>query len=454
MDIVIVGRTNAGKSTLFNKIVGGSQVLVSKIKGTTRDINQGKSEWNGVSFNLFDTAGLDIKPSDDIEKEVRIHSKEKISKADLVLFVLDGQEEILPQDKEMIKIVRRANKPVILVLNKVDTPSVRKKIDAPNMEKLGFGTPMLISASSGIGVGDLLDRMVEHENKTTKKQQTEKHDDKKKLPRIKVAIVGRPNVGKSSFLNALLERKVSISKQDKVIVTNIPHTTREPQTREIKDKDYLIDFIDTAGIRRKARIESESLEKLSVRKSIFSSRDADIILFMVDINCSLTAQDKKLAGIIEKNNNGLIIVGNKWDLIQNKTEKSDKEFKNYLYKTMPYLTWAPIVFTSALEGRNIVKTIDFIKTIHEQRNKEIEEDELNELMKKITSIHYPAKAKGAKPPKIYNFKQTGTCPPKFTVTIGVNDTLHFSYLRFIKNKLRDTYNFQGTPIKIIVQNRK
>ncbi len=452
MNVVIVGKTNAGKSTLFNKIIGKNYVLTSKIKGTTRDINKKETEWNGVVFDLIDTAGIDIEPRDDIEKAVAEQSLKQIKSADLIILLLEASTELLPQEKEIIKTVRKTAKPVILSINKVDNQNIRKKIDIYELENLGFGKPQLISASSGMGVGDLLDKVVEKINEIpNKKSQTKRNISKLSSPEIKVAIIGKPNVGKSSFLNALLKRKIPISKQEKLIVTPIAHTTREPQERKIKDENYIINFIDTAGIRKKSKIKQNSLEKISVRKSVETIKNADIVLFMVDVSDYLGTQDKKLAGLIEKNNKGLIIIGNKWDLIQNKDINTYKKFENYFKKTFPAFTWAPIFFISAKEGKNVLKIYQNIETIYKERLKEIKEEELNIFIKKTVKLHPPAKAKGPKPPKIYGIKQSGTNPPQFTIIIGPKDTLHFSYLRFIKNKLREEFGFLGTPIKLNTQ---
>lgn len=458
MKIAIVGRTNVGKSTLFNKIIGKKQALTSDISGTTRDINKGETEWTNTKFTVYDTAGLGEDTVGEIEKKVEKQSMKRLKNSDLILLLLDGQEELLPQDKEIMKILRKTKTPIILAVNKVDSPNIRKKINVFNFEKLGFGEPTLISSTSGSGVGDLLDNIVEQLNSMKlsgkiKDVETAKKEDKK-LPEINAILVGKPNAGKSSMVNAVIKRKVHIKEQEEIIVTNIPHTTREPQERPVKTEKYKINFIDTAGIRKKAKVDKAGLEISSVKKSISTLNEGDVILFIVDISTRLTSQDKKLAGLIEKNKNGLIIVGNKWDLVKGKTITSDQEFIEYLRKSLPHLRWAPIIFTSATTGKNVSKLLDLIEGIHEQRNKEISEEDLNDFIKEIVKVHRPVKAKGPKHPKIYNLKQTGASPPQFTLTIGPKDNMHFSYIRFIENKIRERFGFEGTLIDLRIRNRK
>ncbi|MCD4705585.1 ribosome biogenesis GTPase Der, partial [bacterium] len=347
MKVTIIGRTNVGKSTLFNKISGQKQAMISDIDGTTRDINKSSTEWVKTKFSLYDTAGLDIEPSDAIEKEVIKQSEANIAKADLLIFLLDGQVEILQQDRQIAKKIRKLKTPVILAINKIDNQKARNEVSSFGFEKLGFKNTQLISASSGVGVGDLLDKVIKELKKIKRKsaswrkkkirQPAEKKIVKKNLQEIKVAIIGKPNVGKSSILNALIKRKIDIKNQEDIIVTNIPHTTREPQKRKIETKKSLIHFIDTAGIRRKAKIDKKTLELLSVRKSLGILNEADITLFAIDASLPITSQDKKLASLIEKNKNGIIIVANKWDLIKNKTTESGKTYAEFAKKSLCHI---------------------------------------------------------------------------------------------------------------------
>jgi GTPase len=455
MKLVIVGRANVGKSTLFNKIVGRKQALISDISGTTRDTNIGKGEWNGVLFSIYDTAGIGLKPENEIEEKVKTQSENKIKQADLIIFLLDGQEEILPQDKKIAKILRASKKTVIMAVNKIDSPKLRRKVDIFEFEKLGFKNPQIISSSSGSGVGDLLDEVVDYFKKNKKKsKKTTEENVNQDLPEINVTLSGKPNAGKSSIMNALITRKVHIKDQEKIIVTNIPHTTREPQEREIITTKYKIKFVDTAGIRRKSKIEKKGLERLSVRKSIGELKRADITLFVLDLSEPLTSQNKKISGLTEDVYSGLIIIGNKWDAIKDKTMESDNEFKDYLKRSLPFLKWAPVVFTSATEGKNILKIPTLIEEIFEERNKKLDDEEMEKFIGEIIKRKRPIRAKGTRNPKVHGFTQTGTNPPKFTIVIGPRDTIHFSYLRYIENRLREKYGFGGTPIQIRVKKLK
>lgn len=456
MKVTIIGRTNVGKSTLFNKISGHKQAMISDIDGTTRDINKSNTEWVKTKFSLYDTAGLDIEPNDEIEKEVIKQSEANIAKADLLIFLLDGQVEILQQDRQIAKKIRKLKTPVILAINKIDNQKVRNEVSSFGFEKLGFKNTQLISASSGVGVGDLLDKVIKELKKIKRnsKTKTVKKTIKKDLQEIKVALVGKPNVGKSSILNALIKRKIDIKNQEDIIVTNIPHTTREPQKRSVETEKSLIHFIDTAGIRRKAKIDKKTLELLSVRKSIGILNEAYITLFVIDASLPITSQDKKLASLIEKNKNGIIIVANKWDLIKNKTTESGKIYAEFAEKSLCHIKWAPIIFTSATEGKNISNIIYLIEKINKERCKKIDKNELDELIKSATKSHYPVKAKGFRRPKIFELKQVKSSPPKFVVVVGSEDTLHYSYLKFIENRLREKYGFEGTAIEIIIKNKK
>ena len=452
MKLVIVGRANVGKSTLFNKIVGRKQALISDISGTTRDTNIGKGEWNGVLFSIYDTAGIGLKPENEIEEKVKAQSENKIKQADLILFLLDGQEEILPQDKKIAKILRGSKKTVIMAINKIDSPKLRRKVDPFEFEKLGFKDPQIISSSSGSGVGDLLDEIVDFfkKNKKTSTKKIVVED----LPEINVTLSGKPNAGKSSIMNALIKRKVHIKEQEQIIVTSIAHTTREPQEREILTDKYKINFVDTAGIRRKSKIENKGLERLSVRKSIGELKRADITLFVLDLSEPLTSQNKKISGLTEDVYSGLIIIGNKWDAIKDKTMESDQEFKDYLKRSLPFLKWAPVIFTSATEGKNILKIPTLIEEIFEERNKKLDDEEMEKFIGEIIKRKRPIRAKGTRNPRVHGFTQTGTNPPRFTIVIGPRDTIHFSYLRYIENRLREKYGFGGTPIKIRVKTIK
>lgn len=449
--IAIVGRTNVGKSTLFNKFISKKHAIVSKIKEATRDANQSICEWRGKKFILYDTAGADIKIKDEIDKQVIEQTKYLAAKSDLIIFLLDGKEETLPQDIEIARELRKIKIPIILAVNKIDNEKIRKNTDVFEFESLGFGKPNLISAISGIGTGDFLDVIVKKLKKIKlKKKLKEDKTEIEKSEKIKIAIVGKPNAGKSSILNELLKRKVHIKNQERVIVTDIPHTTREPQKRKIIGENSLLEMTDTAGIRRKSKTDKQGLEILSVRKSIEVLKQADIALFVIDIHNPITSQDQKLASLIIKNNASAIIIANKWDLISEKDTGSDKEYSENLKASLPHLKWAPIVFTSALTGKNISKITDLLEEINRERNKKITSEELKAFIEKVIKLHHPVKRKGAKHPHIKSFFQLDAVSPQFIVKIGKNDNLSFSYLKFIEKKLREEYGFIGSPVQIKV----
>ncbi len=454
--VVIFGRTNVGKSTLFNKLTEKNQALVSKIEGTTRDSNIGQVNWGGKSFELIDTGGIiDLKyligektKTDDIEANVQKQARKMIKQADLVLFMVDAISGPLSQDKQMILLIKKmlpTTKNVILVVNKVDNQKIRKEL--AEFHKLALGELAPISASSGSGTGDLLDIIVKQ--LPGKKQITGYQ-----LPvasSIDVCILGQPNVGKSSLLNSILG-------EERVIVSPIPHTTREPQDTIINYKKQTVKLVDTAGISKrgkqtayKKKEKKYALEKMGIAKSLKSLDKSDIALMMVDISQPITRQDLKIIEEIIDRKKSLIIIANKWDAVE---ERNTKEYTQYLKDKFPFALWAPIQFTSALTGEKIKKIMDLILDISEQRKKEITDSQLNTFLMRIVKIHKPSKGKGTKRPHIHKFQQVKSDPPVFELRIGAKDDLHFSYVRFIENRLRDKFGFLGTPITIYVVKNK
>ncbi len=460
--VVIFGRTNVGKSTLFNCLTEQNLALVSPISGTTRDSNIGVISWRGVNFEIVDTGGIidlnflsseftDKKPGripkdiEEINKKVQAKTREYLKKADLILFLVDVRDGLLPQDRQMADLLKKisdVNK-IILVVNKVDNPRLRQ--ETPDFYKLCLGEPHPISATTGSGTGDLLDIIVS-KIKAPRIFNQEKKDE------IKVCIVGKPNVGKSSLLNSLLD-------QERVIVSPVPHTTREPQDTEVDYKNKRIRLIDTAGISRrgrkninlKSKIKENLLESYGIMKSLSTLKKADIALFVIDISQRLTHQDAKIIEEFIKNKNSIVIVANKWDLIR---DKDVKKFTEYIHTKLPFATWAPIIFVSALTGAKVKKIFDMILEIDEARKQEINSSKLNRFLKQAIKVHKPAKGKGNKHPYIYEIKQSRTNPPQFIVQIGAQDELHSSYVKFLENRLRDKFKFIGTPIGIYVEKRK
>jgi len=438
--VVIFGRTNVGKSTLFNCLIEKRQALVSTIEGTTRDSNINQVDWCGKKFNLVDTGGIiDVKNlikkklnSDDIDTKVQKQVRDYLKQANLILFLVDNKTGLLKQDIEMAMVIKKnrslKNK-TILIANKTD--NIKERPNTAEFNKLALGEPTPVSAANGSGSGDLLDIVISKIN--TKKYQ--ENDTEILENKIKVCIIGKPNVGKSSLLNAILG-------YERVIVSRTPHTTREPQNTEITYKNNIITIIDTAGISKKGK-KTKNLEKFGIEKSLKSLKRSDLALLVIDISKNITRQDARLVEEIVKKQISFIFIANKWDLIE---EKDTKKYTQYIYSSLPFATWVPIHFTSALTKSKVDKLTSLIIDIAEQRKKKISDSQLNKFLNKIVKIHLPTKGKGTKHPRIYELKQIKINPPKFELRIGAKDNLHFSYVRFIKNRLREKFGFIGTPI--------
>ncbi len=458
--IVIFGRTNVGKSTLFNCLSEKKKALVSNLEGTTRDSNFGLISWQGASIKIVDTGGIiDLKyligkkaKTDDIETKVQQQARDYLTRADLILFLVDAKAGLLPQDKYLSLFLKK-NLPktshIILIANKTDGPRERKEIAEFN--KLSLGEPVPVSAVTGSGTGDLLDIVI-------KKLKTLKNiflTDRQQMvfdKSINVCILGKPNVGKSSLINTLLDKARSEPGQrEKIIVSPLPHTTREPQDTQIFYQNQIINLIDTAGISKRGQKTSRkikqktTLEKLSIAKSLKALAKANIALLMIDLGQELTRQDAKLAQEIIKRKVSLIIVANKWDLVQT---RDTKKYTEYIYSYLPFVSWAPIQFTSALTGEKINKILELIVIVAEQRKIQIKENALNKFLNNIVKKHRPTKDKGTKRPHISYLKQITVNPPKFSIQIGAKDSLRLSYIKFIENRLREKFDFLGTPITI------
>jgi len=446
--VVIFGRTNVGKSTLFNRLVEKKQALTSTISGTTRDANIGIVSWNRRDFTLVDTGGfLDFKwltntkkTAVSIDEQVQKQAREFLTRADVVLFVVDGKEGMMPQDKEMSGILKKIlpeSDKVILVANKIDSGK-----EIPNADifwRLGWGEPQAISAVTGSSTGDLLDILVK-KFKTTPGKKIAVAEEYDERDFIKVCLLGKPNVGKSSLLNAILG-------YERVIVSPIAHTTREPQDTDLVYKEKKIKIIDTAGISRKWR-DAGSLEKMGITKSLEIIDQCDIVLLVVDIEEDLTKQDAKLVEQILERRKSLIIVANKWDLVEGRDTKT---YTQNVYRTIPFAQYAPIMFLSAKYNTKINKLMDLILNIAENRLLELKDKELERFIKNCINHHRPTRGKGVRYPRIYYFTQTGTNPPEFMVRLGSQENLAESYLGFIVNQLRERYNLIGTPVKIWVK---
>jgi GTP-binding protein len=442
--IAIIGRANVGKSTLFNCLTEKNKAIISNIPGTTRDRNYAPVEWRGFAFELVDTGGLDIVHDKAFEEDVIKQATFALNEAGLILFVVDAKNGLMPQDKQVVSLLKKSRKQILLVANKVDGARIRQQL--AEFYRLGLGDPIPVSALNGTGTGDLLDLIVDKFKQKKPVYDPQDTTDDAPPVKIKVAIIGKPNVGKSSIVNSILG-------EERVITSSTPYTTRDSQDIEFKyqDQNYLL--IDTAGIRKRNKIKNK-LERFSVKQSLISIKRAEVALLVTDVTTSLSRQDKILSEAILESEKSVIIIANKWDLVPDKDEVTINKYIKYYQAFFPYLTFAPIVFTSALEGQRVKKILEVAKEVYDERFREISENALDKFIKKVIKIHPPAKGKGTKKPKIHGLKQLKTDPPIFELIKDYKSDLHISYIRFIENKLREKFGFLGTPIIIKVRKLK
>lgn len=446
--IAIVGRANVGKSTLFNRLLERPKAIVSPIAGTTRDRNYGRATWRGENLILVDTGGLeDVQPiAGGIKKQVDI----AIKNADLLIFLVDIKHGVMPQDRKIAKLLKKLTKPVILVANKADSPSLALEAEKPMWLKLNFGKPMPVSAATGMGTGDLLDEIFSRLSLMGRREK------KTELPAsavesIKVAIVGKPNVGKSSLLNALLG-------EERALVSEVPFTTREPQDTLLVYGDQSFLLIDTVGMRKKARVEP-GLEKMGVKRSLAAIERADIVLFVTEAQEQMTSQEKHLSELILEKNTGLIIIANKWDLVKEKGPETTNLFVDYYRRFFPYLDWAPILFASAKTGEKVKKILDLAVTVKREREKIIAPDELKKFLREVLAkhwavIHQRKKSGAGARPKIIGLNQVGVNPPSFHLVTTAKERLPEGFIKFIEKKFRERFGFPGTPIRLDVKHVK
>lgn len=431
--VAIVGRPNVGKSTLFNRIVGGRVAIVEGLPGITRDRLYQVAEWNGRRFTLVDTGGLDYRDEGEIASHVRGQAQLAIRDADLVLFVVDARSGLTGTDEEVAQVLRRSEKPVILVANKVEN------FENPGLlsdfYRLGLGEPLPVSAVEGRNTGDLLDMVVD---KLPLTREEEKED------AVRIAVVGRPNVGKSSLVNAVLG-------EERVIVSNIPGTTRDAiDTRlEHGGRNYIL--IDTAGMRRRSKIE-ESTEKYSVVRSLRAVDRSDVVLVLIDAVEHLTEQDKKIAGYVHEKGKGSILVVNKWDLVE-KDGKTANRYVDELRDGLGFMQYAPLLFVSALTRQRVHRVLELVDYVSEQQNMRISTGDLNDLIRDAV-MRSPAPSDKGRRLKIFYCTQAGVKPPTFILFVNAPELMHFSYLRYLENRLRSAYGFEGTPVRLFLRKRQ
>ncbi|MGR5903850.1 ribosome biogenesis GTPase Der [Bacillus cereus] len=430
--IAIVGRPNVGKSTIFNRIVGERVSIVEDIAGVTRDRIYSAGEWLNHEFNIIDTGGIDIG-DEPFLTQIRQQAEVAIDEADVIIFMTNGRDGVTAADEEVAKILYRSNKPVVLAVNKVDNPEMRS--DIYDFYALGFGEPFPISGTHGLGLGDLLDEAAQHFPKI--------EEDGYDEDTIRFSLIGRPNVGKSSLVNALLG-------QERVIVSNVAGTTRDAvDTPYSKDgKDYVI--IDTAGMRKKGKVY-ESTEKYSVLRALRAIERSDVVLVVLDGEEGIIEQDKKIAGYAHDSGRAVVIVVNKWDAVK-KTKKTMKAFEENIRAHFQFLEYAPIVFLSAKTRKRTQTLIPVIDEVNESHSIRIQTNVLNDVIMDAVAMN-PTPTHNGSRLKIFYATQVAVKPPTFVVFVNDPELLHFSYERFLKNRLRESFGFVGTPIHIIARAR-
>lgn len=432
--MAIVGRPNVGKSTLFNQIGKKRVSIVEDFPGVTRDRIYMDAEWLDKKFTMIDTGGIELESQDTILSSIRVQAQLAIDEADVIVFLADGRAGVTNADAEIARILRNARKPVILAVNKIDTQ--KQQMDVYEFYNLGLGDPIPIAAANSLNMGDLLDKVVE--SFSAIEAIVEDPDE------IHIAVIGRPNVGKSSLVNAMLG-------QDRVIVSNVPGTTRDAiDTHFVKD-NIKYTLIDTAGMRRKAKID-EPIERYSVIRSLRAVDRSDVVLMLISAPDGVTEQDKKIAGYAHESGKGCVLVVNKWDLME-KDSKTPLRFTEDLRDELGFLQYAPVIYISALTRQRVHRMPDLVKYVAEQQAMRIQTSVLNQLIMDALSVNPPPAHKG-KQLKIYFMTQADVKPPKFIIFVNDPELMHFSYLRFIENKLRESFGFEGTPLKLIVKGRK
>lgn len=425
--VCIVGRPNVGKSTLFNKMAGRRIAITEDIPGVTRDRIYADAEWLGKHFTIIDTGGLEPEKEDIVMKNIMKQAEIAIDTADVILFVVDGQSGLTSTDKEIGEILRRSGKNVVLAANKIDTRKTPDEIY--EFYEMGLGEPMVISAEQALGLGDMLDEIVKY---FPADKDTDGDDDT-----IRVAFIGRPNAGKSSLINHILG-------EERVIVTDIPGTTRDSIDSyfTVGENNYV--FVDTAGLRRKRYI-SEKVERYSVVRTLAAIDRADICIMVIDGTMGATEQDTKIAGYAHDSGKAIILAVNKWDIVD-KDDKTYRAFEKDLRETFGFLNYAPILFISAKTGQRIDKLLETINIVNNNYNMRISTGVLNDIINQAVLMNQPPSDKG-KRAKIYYGTQVSVRPPRFVIFVNSKELMHFSYVRYIENQIRNHFGFMGTPIK-------
>lgn len=436
--VAIVGRPNVGKSTFFNKISGHRIAIVEDIPGVTRDRIYADVEWTGREFTLIDTGGIDPRSEDVLLSQMRRQAEIAMEMADVICFFTDARSGMTPDDEEVATMLRKTHKPVILAVNKLDHGGLNDVLY--EFYALGLGDPVGISSTNMLGLGDLLDEIVKRlPPQTEAETEEETHV-------IQLAVVGRPNVGKSSLTNRLLG-------QERTMVSDIPGTTRDAIDTQFSGPDgTLYNIIDTAGIRRKRAIEDESLERYSVLRSIAAIRRCDVALLLIDAQEGVTEQDARIAGMIHEEGKAAVVIVNKWDALDKETGTLEK-FKKQVIEDLKFMDYAPVLFISALTGQRAQNVLPEVNKVWEQASRRVGTGALNDVLGDAQIALQPPMMGGRKL-KIYYATQPAVCPPTFALFINSEDLMHFSYQRYLENCLRKAFGFEGTPIRFVLREKK
>ena len=430
--VAIVGRPNVGKSTFFNKVVGRRISIVEDTPGVTRDRIIAEAEWTGHHFFLIDTGGIEPDSQEIIPAQMRMQAELAMDMADVVLFMVDGRDGLTTADEEVAAMLRRKGKEVILVANKIDTAKMPDHYY--DFYELGLGEPFAISSTNQLGLGDLLQEIVE---RFPERDMAEEEEDD-----IKIAIIGKPNVGKSSIVNAFVG-------EERVIVSNIAGTTRDSIDTPFEQDGVKYTLIDTAGIRRRSKV-TDDVEKFSVVRAVAAIERCDVALLVIDATEGVTEQDKKIAGIAHEAGKGIVVV-NKWDLVKKETNTM-RDFERQVKGELVFMSYAPVLFTSALKGQRLPQVLQTARNVAEMRAMRVSTGQLNNLIQDAMMMNNPPSDKGRRL-KIYYVTQVGVKPPLFSFQVNDRELMHFSYARYLENKIRDAYSFAGTSIKFVFRER-
>jgi len=428
--VAVVGRPNVGKSTLFNRLIGAPVAIIEDQPGTTRDRLYGDTDWNGRDFIVVDTGGLSPGEDETMARAIRDQAEIAMQEADVIAFLVDAKAGLTADDMAVAELLRRTHKPVVLVANKGE--SERRRLAANEFYELGLGEPIAVSAIQGIGTGDMLDRVVELLPPAG--EEVEDED-----VALRLAIVGRPNVGKSSLLNALLGF-------ERVLVSNIPGTTRDSTDTVLLHEEQRIMLIDTAGVRRRGHVTG-SIEKYSVLRAVRAISRCDVALLIIDATEPLTAQDQHIAGYVQEAKKGMIVVVNKWDLIEKNAETMN-DYTERVRRELNFMSYVPVLFVSAKTKQRVHKIVDAALLIGEQRKRHVPTAQLNEAVQEALRAHPPLSSKG-KLLKIKYVTQAATDPPTFVFFVNDADLVHFTYRRFLENQLREKFGFEGTTLNLV-----